>query len=84
MRDREFYERLLGLREPWKVKAVRMDLHFSAIFPKLAVERRWTLDPTEFRLSSCERSIGGAEVFLAQPRELHVRRDIKFLAILER
>ena len=26
MRDTEFYERLLGLREPWRVKAVRMDV----------------------------------------------------------
>lgn len=26
MRDTEFYERLLGLRAPWKVKAVRMDV----------------------------------------------------------
>ena len=26
MRDTEFYERLLGLKEPWKVKAVKMDV----------------------------------------------------------
>jgi transposase len=26
MRDTEFYERLVGLREPWKVKAVRIDV----------------------------------------------------------
>ena len=26
MRDTELYERLLGLKEPWKVKAVKMDV----------------------------------------------------------
>ena len=26
MRDTELYERLLGLKEPWKVEAVKMDV----------------------------------------------------------
>ena len=26
MRDTELYERLLALKEPWKVKAVKMDV----------------------------------------------------------
>jgi hypothetical protein len=26
MRDTELYERLLGLKEPWRVKAVKMDV----------------------------------------------------------
>ena len=30
MRDTELYERLLGLKEPWKVKAVKMDVEGGA------------------------------------------------------
>ena len=52
MRDAELYERLLGLKEPWKVKAVKMDVEGRRVEVEVECAERtiWASPESEQRL----------------------------------
>jgi hypothetical protein len=41
MEDTQFYQRILGLQEPWQVKAVRMDLAKQSVEVSVNAGHQW-------------------------------------------
>ena len=63
MRDTELYERSLGLKEPWKVKAVKMDVEGRRVEVEVECAERTIWASPEGRQGSTfmvgRREVGG-------------------------
>jgi hypothetical protein len=71
MRDTELYERLLGLKEPWRVKAVKMDVEGRRVEVEVECAERtiWASPESgNLHIHGGRGGVGGIWTTVALPR----------------